>query len=248
MAIAFTLPGNIPIFTFSLLLGAGASLGLSRLLMFDETGKLLPAGFIVLFSALVGAKLGYASVQPGTDLFQIPISGLSWAGALAGTAVGTIIAALVFHQNIRTLSDQIITLVAALAIASWLGCWIDGCAYGPPASAWYSVPAQDEWGNLTERFPVQVVGALLTISTLIIVDIFRSRIRIPGTSAGLWLTLSGAQFVWLHGLRIDPAPIWQGLRPDVWASWAVLVFGVLYLAFSFLSKARPVLEQTKRLS
>ena len=233
VAIAFSLPGSSPVFVFSLLIGAGAALGLGSLILNEASRSTLPAGIVMLAASLTGASLGYRLIEPATPFFPSPFSGLSWGGAFAGGAAGLLLSARMTRQPLRRLADQMLPLAASLTITAWLGCWVDGCAYGAASDAWFAVPARDEWGNVAQRIPLQALGPLLAVATLMLVDFIAARLRREGTAAGLWLALTGAQFAWLHRLRVDPVIHWQGVRPDVWAAWAILAAGVLVLLFAF---------------
>ncbi len=240
VAIAFTLPGNIPVYFFSLLISAGAVVGLGRLLLFDDTGRLLASGFIILFTGLTGARIVSAVVHPGNSLLQLPIGGLSWAGALAGSAAGIAVASRFRGLSFLSLADRVLTLGAAISFAAWLGCWVDGCAYGAPASTGLAVPARDEWGNISNRYPLQLIGALLAFLTLALADLIQARAGVRGAAAGSWMTLTGAQLAFLQSLRADPSPLWQGIRPEVWGAWMAVGAGILLLTYALLKKNHPM--------
>ena len=58
----------------------------------------------------------------------------------------------------------------------------------------------------------------------------------PGLAAGLGLVLLALQTWWLATLRVDPAPLWQGIRLDLWGAWAFFGVAILALIFSFRRK------------
>lgn len=235
-----TLPGSIPVYAFSLLIGAAASIGLGRMLRSpDAPFSLAWTGWLALAAALAGARLGAFVIQPEAPLFQFPLGGLSWAGALAGGLAGGLLAARLSGRPALETADRLIPLAAALTAAAWLGCWLEGCAYGPVSDAVYALPAPDEWGNLASRLPLQAAGALLAAGTYFAAEILSGRSR-PGVASAAWLMLTGIQFWWLHGLRADPAPTWAGLRPDLWAAGAVTALGLIFLAAAVYASRRSL--------
>lgn len=242
MTVALSLPGPFRIYFFSLVIGAAASLGLSRIL--QRSGQRpVPgaAGLLVLLTTLLGARAGFLTLQPGTPFFEYPLGGLSWAGAIAGGILGAWLTAGLTHFSFAEVLDLFLPLAAALTAGAWLGCWPDGCAYGPVVDAWYALPARDEWGNLAGRLPVQALGMVLALLTFSVAQLLQRSSR-PGLSAGTWLALTGLQFWWLHGLRTDPAPLWAGLRPDLWASGALFAAGLLIFFYAGVRKT-PAISQ-----
>jgi prolipoprotein diacylglyceryltransferase len=229
VTVAFTLPGGVPVYAFSLLVGAGASLGLGRVITSapgEVRGRSAAAGFAVLLIALIGARVVYQFNHPAAAL-ELPLGGLSWGGALLfGWAAVPIVAPFAGMSPAR-LADLLFPISATVLTAAWLGCWIDGCAYGPLSDAWYGLAARDDWGNLAVRFPVQLIGACLALLTLAATDLIRTKISTPGLAAGLWLTATGLQLAWLQNLRVDPSPAWNGIPLNLWAAWGTVLAGIL---------------------
>ena len=243
MIVAFTLPGGIPVYTFSLLVGAGASLGMG--LVFargseEARGRAAGAGLAVLLIALLGARIVYQFNHPAAAP-GLPLAGLSWGGALLfGLGALPVVAPLAGITPLR-LADLLFPIGAAVLTGAWLGCWIDGCASGPLTDAWYGVAARDDWGNLADRFPVQLIGACLALLTLAATDLIRLKTARPGLAGGLWLTATGLQLWWLQSLRADPVPTWVGHPLNLWAAGAATLLGALLTALSLFKrlKARP---------
>jgi prolipoprotein diacylglyceryltransferase len=237
------LPGGVPVFAFSLLVGLGASLGMGRLLTSAaqaDRGRAAGAGVALLLIALAGARVVYQFNHPAAPL-ELPLAGLSWGGALlSGWLALPLVAALAGIPAGR-LADLVYPASATVLAAAWLGCWIDGCAYGPLSDAWYAVAARDDWGNPAVRYPLQLTGACLAVLSLAAADLLHKWIARPGLTAGLWLTATGLQLWWLQSLRADPVPAFNGLPLNFWAAWAVALLGILFVALSLMNrlKARP---------
>ena len=247
MIVAFTLPGGIPVYTFSLLVGAGASLGMG--LVFarsseEARGRAAGAGLAVLLIALLGARIVYQFNHPAAAP-GLPLAGLSWGGALLfGLGALPVVAPLAGITPLR-LADLLFPIGAAVLTGAWLGCWIDGCAYGPLTDAWYGVAARDDWGNLAVRLPVQLIGACLALLTLAATDLIRLKTARPGLAGGLWLTATGLQLWWLQSLRADPVPTWNGYSLNLWAAGAATLLGALLTGLSLIKQLNTRPERRK---
>lgn len=221
---------------FSLLLALAAVLGLAWI-TFDSSPRLrdasLNAAVLVLLAALIGGRAAY--VAPNWPYFQnhlieIPqvwLGGLAWPGALAGAILGVLVAARVSEFPVAVLADRLMPLLASLAVAVWLGCWVTGCAYGQEAD--WGLPAKDEWGIWKSRLPLQLIGAVLTVASLWSVERFRQRKKnlSSGLTASLGLGLLCLILLGASILRADPYPVYSGLRLETWAAIALLVISIL---------------------
>ncbi len=251
MTVAFNLPGGIPVYTYSLMLGLGAAVGLAWAAWRAPEGRALPlvdAGLWALAGALIGGRAAYAALnwsyyqaQP-VEIFQIWLGGVSWFGGLLGGLLALALLALFGDWRFGELADALLPLLAALAVSAWLGCWLDGCAYGPPAGNWLGLPSRDEWGVVSLRLPAQLLGALLSLAVFWAVERAEARGRLPGNGLAAALAVSGAAAVilLLSFLRADPAQAWRGLRLDAWGALIVLVPAGLLAGWLYLR--RPVEE------
>ncbi|HUF40282.1 MAG TPA: prolipoprotein diacylglyceryl transferase family protein [Anaerolineales bacterium] len=240
MTVAFTLPGGVPVYAFSLLVGAGASLGFWRLITGvsqEIRGQAVAAGFALMLIGLAGARLVYQFNHPAAAV-EIPFGGLSWGGALLSGWASLPLISRATGIPAGRLADAVYPLPAAVLTSAWLGCWVDGCAYGPPTDAWFGLAARDDWGNLTVRFPLQFLGACLALLTLVGADFIRTKTAKPGLTAGLWLTATGLQFWWLQSLRVDPSPFWLGFPLNLWAAGVTGLLGILLVLKSFRTRLK----------
>jgi prolipoprotein diacylglyceryltransferase len=231
--IVFTLPGGLPIYSFPLLLGIGASLGLAWVAgraRVRQVQSQLDAGLIVLFAGLVGSRLVYVAAHwpyfrsHPLEITLFPLGGLAWPGAILGALVGLFTYAALKRQPAPGLADTMLPLVTALSVSAWLASWLDGIAYGPTMEAvWWLVPARDEWGAIAPRLPVQFLGAVLTLGLFWLLDVRQPRDPLPGLLAGRWFLGFSLLMLGLSLLRADPAPVWLGLRLDTWAAMTFLL-------------------------
>jgi prolipoprotein diacylglyceryltransferase len=258
--IAFYLPGGVPVYAFSLILGMATTFGLAwvaaRAALTGDNSRALRrinAGLWAAFGALLAGRLIFVLLQWAyfqdhlAQALQVFRGGLSWPGALAGGLLALLVYARIdrltsgSRTNARSrkgsrrfniLADDLLPLAGTLAVAVWLGCWLDGTAYGPLASELSPplnvlvLPALDEWGQTNLRLPVQLSGALVTLGLLWILDRYQQTSRIEyksGTAAGLGLLGFSLEMLLLSGLRSDPGIFWAGLRADAWAALAFLL-------------------------
>jgi phosphatidylglycerol:prolipoprotein diacylglycerol transferase len=236
--IAFHLPGGVPVDAFALLLGFGASLGLVWALNGDRQKQeilTLDGGLWVLVGALVGARIAYVAVNWGyfqghlQEIYQLHLGGLAWAGAMVGGMAFLALYASLRRTSLVALADALTPLATALAAAAWLGCWLAGSAYGVKASAWWALPAMDEWGDVARRFPLQLLGAGIILIVQWMIDVFGSYLKSPGVTAGVWSVVFFVEMLVFSVLRADPAPTWQGFRLETLAAGFFLLVSVIGL-------------------
>jgi len=236
VTIAFNLPGQVSIYTFSLLVGAGASLGLfwtAQQSGLRNRQSYIAVGISALIGGFLGGRFGYALLN--LDYFQdhlqetllLPWGGLTWSGALLGMALAGWLASAYQHLSPLKALDLLFPMVAALSISLWLGCWMDGCAFGAPSSSWFALPARDDWGNLVSRFPLQLLGALLGFLTILLFDRIRPLLPGPGTAGSFGLFLLAIQSLWLTTHRADPIPFIRAMRADLLAAYAFTILSFL---------------------
>lgn len=249
MNIAFSLTAGIPIYTFPLLLGLGATLGIAWVASqapLNQTRLRVDAALWAILGGTLGSRIAFVLVNWAYfrdhiwESLAIYQGGMSWPGALIGGALALLLAARLLDIPVGKLADAMLPLAASLAVSAWLGCWLTGCAYGPPANNIWGIPAIDEWGELASRWPTQLIGALLALVLFWLLD--RSRawsitpawVKHPGSAAGLGLLGLSLEMLALSFLRADPSPGWQGLRLDAWASLALAILAALPVLITYL--------------
>jgi phosphatidylglycerol:prolipoprotein diacylglycerol transferase len=235
--IAFYLPGGIPIYAYSLLIGLGVIAGLfwiSQQRTYRQATIQLNAGLWALSGALIGGRMAYVAVNGSYfqrhwfEAIQVQLGGLAWPGALAGGTIALMLYARLKRQELGILSDAAMPQLGLLAISAWLGCWFGGCVYGPATSAWWGLPALDEWGIIRPRLPLQLLCAVLTVGFFWLLERYASRRSLrPGTLAGLAVLGLCLALLFSSLLRADPTPLWGALRLE---TWVALCFIVLTLA------------------
>jgi prolipoprotein diacylglyceryltransferase len=219
---------SLVISSFSLCLGLGASLGIAWIAWRspkDRSGLWLNAGLWALFGALAGARIAFILTHPtyyathGQDIPQVWLGGLSWPGGLAGFWLAMGAAALVSRASLAEMADGLLPLLPPLLVGTWLGGWLSGVAYGALApNVWWAIPAPDEWGQWSGHVPLQIAGALASVTIFMLVDVIRPRLKQAGQAASLAYLGVTLLTLGLVSLRSDPVPLWNGWRWDILAS------------------------------
>jgi len=251
IVIAFTLPGGLSIISFSLSLGIGAMIGLAWVAWRGKPNQVpihLDAGLAALLGGIVGGRLAYGAVHFAyfrehlLDLVLIPLGGLSWIGAVIGAALALWVVARLKRQPVLAMMDALLPAATTVTISAWLACWLGGCAYGAAVDAWWALPARDEWGNMADRLPVQLFGAILTLGLLWLVEWRQPRQTAPGRMSLMWACGFSLIMLLLTWLRADPALLWLGLRLDAWAAVLFLLITAIGY-YIFLRRGKEMAER-----
>lgn len=228
---------------FSLLIGIGAAVGLIWVAYRSPEKQALrnvDTGIVALIGALIGGRVVHVMVNWGyfqEHLVEIPEiwnGGTSGLGALAGSILTIAFLSLFIDRSTGELSDALVPLAATLISATWVGCWLDGCAYGSTVDAWWGLQARDEWGILLPRVPVQLIGAVLTLVFFWLLEFISDRLPVSGQYAGLALLGISLELFGLSFLRADPIPYWRGMRLDAWGALILTAIACLYLMYTLI--------------
>jgi phosphatidylglycerol---prolipoprotein diacylglyceryl transferase len=212
-----------------LLLPAGRPVGAGGSRPARDGQPQFDAGLATLAGGLIGARIGFIlSHGPyfssdALDIVRLWKGGLSGPGAFLGAACGLGLYAAAARQPVWPLGDSLAAPALWVASAAWLGCLADACAYGLPAPGSLPLPASPGiLGVSLPRWPTQAVGALICLTTLILL-VLRG---LPGLPAG-WtaaiavLAISGGALL-TSFFRGDPATMFGGVRLEALA-WAVVM-------------------------
>src|SRR3990170_5471197 len=133
-------------------------------------------------------------------------------GGAIGATAGLALYAAACRRPFWALADSLALPVALFSTSAWIGCLLDGCAYGRRASFGLFTPTSpDLLGSLAQRWPTQPIGALLGIAVLALLLVYDRRKPRPGAKACLAVTLLSGGSLALEFLRADPAPVLAGL-------------------------------------
>lgn len=213
-------------------LGALVWLGLTQTGSGPRTGP-LDAGLLGLVGALVGgravfvvAHLHYYRGSPAEALWMWQ-GGLSGFGAALGAFAGLALYARITGQRFWRLADHLALPAHLPVFAAWLGCLLDGCAYGIQLTTpnWVP-PSPDILGAAQPRWPTQTAGALATILSFVLLMALRRRSHFEGLLTSVALLYHGALLLGISLVRADPVPTVLGLRGDAAGGGALLAFGI----------------------
>jgi prolipoprotein diacylglyceryltransferase len=172
------------------------------------------------------------------DIPQVWLGGLSGPGALCGGLLAIGLLAVFTRQKLGALADGYLPLAAALVVSAWLACWADGTVYGPETAGWWGLPARDEWGEISRRAPLQMVGACLSLGVFWYAERHRDSKR-PGLAASLALFGLGLLILATAWLRADLSPTWAGLRPEAWGGLGFTLLAVAAYLLARLPRRWP---------
>ncbi|HEY70774.1 MAG TPA: hypothetical protein G4O08_09340 [Anaerolineae bacterium] len=195
-------------------------------------------GLSVLVGSLIGARLAFI-IAHGSYYFGRPIEmlkfwqgGLSWSGAAIGGLLALLIFALITKRSFWSLADHLAVPAAFLAAGLWIGCLLDGCAYGIGGQTGsLAITSSDMFGVVSSRWPTQIVGAACSLLILLGVFLLRRWLKPAGLLASLVLTLLAVMMLALSFTRADPVGLLWGLRLDMLGSVFMLLAGLAGLIF-----------------
>ena len=253
IVVAFYLPGGIAIYTFSLILALGTLIGLVWVAWqapAEELSQRVDAGLWALFGGLISGRALYVAInwsyfQLNTwESLQIYQGGINLVGTLAGGLIALAIFARIRGLHFGKLADSLVPLMAAISVSMWLGCWVDGCGYGPTAPYWWGFPTADEWGTITRRWPLQPISALLTVALLWSLERYAQRRRLkPGMLASLGIMGLSMILFTTSFFRVDPAPNSFGWRLDTFISLLYIVLALCGVIWFSQSKPKDHAEK-----
>ena len=187
------------------------------------------AGLVSLAGGFLGARItfllshwSYYTAHP-LEMVQIWQGGLSWSGAAAGALLALYLYARITKHPFWDLADALAGPTALLSIGLWIGCLIDGSAYGIGGQTGsMAIASADIFGVISLRWPTLAVGA--SCSALILLGVFLLRDRLPrsGLLASIALALFSVLMLALSFTRGDPVGMLWGLRLDTLGSTVIL--------------------------
>jgi len=232
--------GSITIFTYGAMMVAAFATATwlasrAALRLSPPQRVLTPAQIVdVLSFAMLGGVLGarlFFVVQHWEVFVREPLEipaiwhgGLVWYGGFLGSLV-SLIAYLQLHAlPVRRGIDQLIPFVALGHGIGRIGCFLNGCCYGKPTSAWFGVVFEP---GEPPRIPTQLLESAALLGLFLVLR--RLQVRRASAPAG-WLFgvyLLGYAVVrfLIEFLRGDQAVVWAGLTLQQLLSIGVLIAG-----------------------
>jgi len=187
---------------------------------------------LALLGGLVGGRLSYV-VQEWAHFADHPLEvlaiwegGLIWYGGFLGGFAAGWLYVRAKGLDVLRVADHTIPFVTLGHAIGRLGCFLNGCCYGKPTTAWCGVvfPGMQE-----AVVPAQLIefGALLVLY----VSLRRLQrpplLRRPGVVFGSYLAGYGTLRFLIEGLRGDQGLWWAGLTRQQWVSILMFLAGAM---------------------
>ncbi len=219
-------------------LGSVWGLGLLVWRVPDRKQFHLWGGVVILLFALLGARLDYAFLHRGyyfshgAEIPQVWLGGLSPVGGAGGGVIGLGLVSLIGKRTLDKLVDAYLPLLGTLALALGLASLFGGMGYGPRTEAWWGVVVQDEFGVLGSRWPIHLLGGLVSgilIFTLVFLPQRQGWLSCPGRRGSLGLLAFALSQGGVSALRVDPGFFIWGLRWQTWAAVLLIAVALIFL-------------------
>jgi phosphatidylglycerol:prolipoprotein diacylglycerol transferase len=155
--------------------------------------------------------------------------GLAWHGALAGGLVAVVAFCAIRRLSLRSMLDALAPGVAVLAGCAWLGCLMNGFAYGietypGQGLLWtLSLELPDIYGIRAPRVAVQLLGAGWSAIVLLRLVILGRHQQSEGLLFPAWLALYSTGSFGLGFLRADKVAIIADLALAMIGTAALMV-------------------------
>ena len=249
----FAVTGYAALVDFGLVAGAAVACLAAHRRGLSPT-RALDAALVAGLGGLVGGRAAY--VLANWAYYQTHVrralrpwdGGLSWHGALAGglaavAAVGALLRGAPSRRvPLRATLDVLAPGAGVLAICAWLGCLMNGFAYGLETYPGEGLPwalsleLPDVYGIRAPRVAVQLLGAGWGAVALTAVVLAGRRRRFEGLAFPLWLAVYGAGSFALGFARVDEVAMVAGWRADQVADLGLAVIGAVTLAVGLVSR------------
>ena len=203
----------------------------------------IDAGLSALTAGLIGARAGFVLLHWGyyasrlIETFWFWQGGLSWIGGVVGAVIGLGVYTTLSHRPFWPLADILALSGVVMALSSWTGCLLEGCAYGRRTNAGFWTPlAVDMFGSRVPRWPTQTVGIVLNLVILAVLYWLAGRHLRHGTLVCMSLSLIAASSLALTFTRGDPVLLLAGLRLDTVGTAVILLLALCSLVLCNLRR------------
>jgi len=189
---------------------------------------------LVMLGGVLGARLFFVAqhwevyIHQPREIPAIWHGGLVWYGGFLGGLTSMVLYLRVHHISVLRGIDQCIPFVALGHGIGRIGCFLNGCCYGKPTSAWFGL-------TFTEGEPARIPTQLLESVSLFVLYLVLRRLqeRRVLTRAG-WLFgtyLVGYAVIrfLIEFLRGDQVAVWAGFTLQQLLSFGVFLAGLALL-------------------
>ena len=185
----------------------------------------LIGGLLIARLVFIGLHLSYYREHP-LEIIALWEGGLSAFGGVLGGILGVMVYARKHLRQIWELLDDLALPSLIVTITTWIGCWLDGIAYGKQVPLnWGWLKNSDPFTGQIARWPTQLVGALLTL--LAFLALIRVSRDLPqGLTAGLALSAVSLTLVLTGFFRADASMLIFGQRLDIIGAASLTIAGL----------------------
>jgi prolipoprotein diacylglyceryltransferase len=247
-----TQPSSVQQYTYSFIMAFATAVGLLWMLRESPDLQRHPRINVVigmLTSSVIFSRLSYVALNwdyyhmHPTEIIQIPLGGLWWTGAVLGWFIALVPLSQLARETPGELSDGLLPLVVCLWIGGWLGSWMIGANYGSLTESWWGIPSADESRIYSDRVPVQVVAASISLFLYWFIDRSSHAKRCVA-----WFSKRGMKTSWttitflcvmliVSLLRNDPGKNWHNIRWDVWITLIFLSLAIVVVIINVFHKS-----------
>ena len=175
----------------------------------------------ILLARLVHVVLNWNHFAFHSDeIIHLQAGGLDWHGAVIGALFGMLLVSRWRQVEFGVLLDKLTLALPLIALAAWVGCWIESCAYGREVTSladypsWLVWEGRDIFGLYAPRFQTQLVGIMVALVLFVLSVIFLWRGLLLIKRFWIILLLLSLGMFGIGFLRGDYALHWDGLRFD----------------------------------
>lgn len=205
------------------------------------------AAISALLGGLIGARLVFIALhlpyyrEHPLEIIALWQGGLSAFGGVLGAILGVIVFTGKHVRQIWALLDDLALPSLIVTILTWIGCWLEGIAYGIQVPLdWVWLKNTDPFNGQSTRWPTQLVGALLALIAFLLLFRFGSDLR-RGLAAGLTFTAVSLTLTLTGFFRADPSLLIFGHRLDLLGA---ALFTFIGLSLTIYHRLKP--EKSRR--
>jgi len=206
----------------------------------EPAPDVLPAAVWALAVGLLLARMGYAAayltyyLEHPVEVLWLWQGGLSGAGGLLGAVLGAWLYARISTSDAPKVFDQLAVPGLIVAVSCWIGCWLDGCAYGLPLQASFPLfRTADMFGARIARWPAALLGLVPLLAGLAILYRVVARRQRRGRRAAISFSAIAFSILLASLLRADPMPVLLDIRLDTLSGLVLSIAGASALLISF---------------
>lgn len=208
---------------------------------------------VILVGGLIGARGFYVveywgeTIDSFREAVQVWNGGIVFYGGVIGAAVSVLIARALFPFPLLATLDAIAPSIGVGLAVGRIGCFLNGCCYGPPSEAPWAVRFPRDSGpwvaHRAEQWiafdapwslpvhPTQIYAAINGIVLCLLLSAYYPHRRRDGEVVGLMMILYPITRFLLERLRNDENPLMSGMTIAQVCSLFLLAAGLFFWSY-----------------